>query len=404
MFRKRLVKNLDYVLVGSILFILTYGLLIVGTARTSATWVKEQLAHRGIEANVLEYLWEASLWERIMLINFQLAERQALWMLIGLALMLLIMYIPYEEYKRFGRKIYILNLIILSSVLFMGYEAMGAQRWIQLGPFAFQPSEFAKVLVIISLAGFLASREGKLHRLRDLLPVFAYVAIPVFLILRQPDLGTSLVLFAIMFGMLYAAGARPALLGGILGTGIFAVVGWIWAHLKFGLWIPLHEYQLSRLIIFIDPWADFQGAGYHIIQSQIAIGSSGLTGKGVLRGTQSLGEFLPIPESDFIFSVLAEQLGFIGAALLLVLYAVMLYKLVMVAMDAKDSFGMLLVVGVVSMFSFHILINVGMVMGIMPVTGLPLPLFSHGGSSMIANLAALGLALNVQIRRKKILF
>lgn len=293
---------------------------------------------------------------------------------------------------------------MLASVLVLGQEAMGAQRWIQLGPFSFQPSEFAKIMLIVTFAGYLSSREGKLYRFRDLLPCFCYVGVPMLLVLVQPDLGTSLVFIAIMFGMLYAAGARPALLAGIMGSGIAVVVGSVWAHLKFGTWIPLHDYQLNRLTIFLDPWKDFQGAGYHMIQSQIAIGSSGLTGKGLLRGSQSIGQFLPIPESDFIFSVLSEQFGFLGAVFLLSLYFVLLYRVLKVSGDARDTFGMLLVVGVASMFGFHILVNVGMTMGIMPVTGLPLPLFSYGGSNMIVNLLALGLVLNVCMRREKILF
>jgi len=403
-FLKRFVKKVDFVLIAVLLCILVYGLLIVGTAGTSAAWIREILEQRGIQQNTMEYLWQASLWDRLSILNLYLVKRQATWIMLGIVLVAAVIYFPYNELKKHTRKIYILNLIMLGSVLIMGYEALGAQRWIELGPFSFQPSEFAKVLLIICLASFLSSREGKLNHLRDLIPCFVYVGVPMSLILLQPDLGTSLVFMAILFGMLYAAGARPVLLAGIVGSGLTLGIGSVWAHLKFGTWLPLHEYQLARLTIFLDPWKDFQGAGYHMIQSQIAIGSSGLTGKGLLRGTQSLGQFLPIPESDFIFSVLSEQLGFLGALLLLCLYFTLLYRVLLISREAKDTFGMLLAVGVVSMFSFHIFINAGMTLGIMPVTGLPLPLFSYGGSNMITNMIALGLVLNVCIRREKILF
>ncbi|MCF8010557.1 MAG: rod shape-determining protein RodA [Clostridiales bacterium] len=404
MFFKRVLKNIDYIMVFIIALILSYALLIIGTAKTSTEWVSKILVQKGIEENILEYLWQAGIWKRLSLINMHLVEKQLIWIILGFLLMSIIIYISYEIFSRHCRQIYILNLMLLASVLFLGYEAMGAQRWIHLGPFAFQPSEFSKVLFIISLAGFLSSRVGYLDRLRDLLPCFAYVGVPTLLIIMQPDLGTSLVFIAIMFGMLYAAGARPALLGGILGSAVTLAVGSVWAHFKFGTWVPLQDYQLQRLTIFLDPWKDLQGAGYHMIQSQIAIGSSGFTGKGILRGTQSLGQYVPIPESDFIFAVLSEQLGFLGALLLLTLYIVLLFRILNVAMNAKDTFGMLLSVGVASMFVFHVLVNAGMTIGIMPVTGLPLPLFSYGGSNMIANLLALGLVFNVQLRKQKIMF
>lgn len=403
-FRKRLLKKLDFLLMAVMFCILFYGLLVVGTAGTSTAWIKDLLAQRGIQGNILEYLWQAGLWDRFLLIDFQLVKKQGTWILLGLILMAAVIYFPYDKLPKYQTKIYLFNLAVLASVLVLGHTAMGAQRWIQLGPFTFQPSEFAKILMIIYLASYLSSREGRLERLRDLLPCFIYVGIPMLLVLKQPDLGTSLVFAAIMFGMLYAAGARPLLLAGIMGLGLAVGVGLVWAHLKFGTWIPLADYQLKRLTIFLDPWKDFQGAGYHMIQSQIAIGSGELLGKGFLRGTQSLGQFLPIPESDFIFSVLAEQFGFLGALFLLSLYFVLLCRILKIATEAKDTFGMLLAVGVASMFGFHILVNTGMTMGIMPVTGLPLPLFSYGGSNMIANMLALGLVLNVHMRKEKIIF
>jgi rod shape determining protein RodA len=289
-------------------------------------------------------------------------------------------------------------------VLVLGHTAMGAQRWINIGPFVFQPSEFAKLIIIVTLADFLAGREGKLRNLKELIPCFVFVGVPMVLILLQPDLGTSLVFIAVLFGMLFIAAGRPLLVCGIFGAGLLGAIGMVWAHLKFGTWIPLHDYQLKRLIIFLDPWSDIQGAGYHVIQSQIAIGSSGFWGKGLMRGTQSFLEFLPIRHTDFIFSVLAEEFGFLGVLLLLTLFAVFLYRGVRIAAESRDLFGTLMAVGVVSMFAFHILVNIGMTVAIMPVTGLPLPLVSYGGSNMITNLAAIGVLLNIYLRRQKTIF
>jgi rod shape determining protein RodA len=228
--------------------------------------------------------------------------------------------------------------------------------------------------------------------------------------MKQPDLGTSLVFLAIMFGMLFAAGARPSLLIGLIVGGLALASIWIWAHFwfeahsSFNLWIPLKDYQLKRLIIFLNPWQDWHGDGYHIIQSQIAIGQGGLLGRGLFQGSQTHGDFLPIQETDFIFSVVGEELGFAGAMVLLFLFFVLIYRSIYIAINAKDNFGFLLSAGVVSMLTFHVLVNIGMTTGIMPVTGIHLPMFSYGGSNMLTNLAALGLLLNINMRRQKIVF
>jgi rod shape determining protein RodA len=227
---------------------------------------------------------------------------------------------------------------------------------------------------------------------------------------KQPDLGTSLVFLAIMFGMLFAAGARPLLLISLITGGLGAASLWIWGHFwllanrGFNLWIPLKDYQLERLLIFIDPWKDPLGDGYHVIQSQIAIGQGGLFGRGLFQGSQTHGNFLPIQETDFIFSVVGEEFGFVGAIFLLALFFTLIYRCTYIAVNAKDDFGYLLTVGVISMITFHVLVNIGMTTGVMPVTGIPLPMFSYGGSNMITNLAAIGMVLNINMRRQKILF
>ena len=329
---------------------------------------------------------------------------------VGIVAMIFMLCINYEDLAKRMKLLYVINLVMLGAVLFAGDAAMGAQRWIEIGPFRFQPSEFSKLIIIVCFAAFLSSRKGKLYKLTDLLPCFAFIGLPLLFILKQPDLGTSLVFLAIMFGMLFAAGARPLLLVGLIGGGLLVISLWIWAHFWFeansayNLWIPLQDYQLKRLTIFINPWKDWLGDGYHVIQSQIAIGQGGLFGRGLFQGSQTHGEFLPIRDTDFIFSVVGEETGFIGAVTLLFIYFILIYRCIYVAINAKDCFGFLLSAGVISMITFHVLVNVGMTTGIMPVTGIPLPMFSYGGSSMITNLAALGLLLSVNMRRQNIMF
>jgi rod shape determining protein RodA len=226
----------------------------------------------------------------------------------------------------------------------------------------------------------------------------------MILVLAQNDLGTVLVLLAIFGGTFYIAGANIKYYLGLVGIAVILIGGMLVAHFYFGVQIPLKEYQLMRLIIFWNPNLDPLGYGYNIIQSKIAIGSGGLLGKGLFSGTQSQLGFLPEKHTDFIFSVLGEELGFIGVAIILICYFVLLWRSIKVALEAKDDFGQLLVVGIIAMFSFHIFENVGMVIGIMPITGIPLPFISYGGSSLLTNLLAISLIINVNVRKKKLLF
>lgn len=391
--QNRLIKKLDHTLLIAVGLIIVYSLVVI----YSATKPPSELMP---VAGVVEQARDP----------FDIVKKQIIWVVLGLGAMAAILYIQYEDLGKYMKVIYVVNLLMLVTVLFGGSSRMGAQRWIEIGPFTFQPSEFAKLAIIICFAVFLTSREGKLNRLRDLLPCFAFIGAPMLLILKQPDLGTSLVFMAIMFGMLLAAGARPALLAGLFIGGIGLVSLWIWAHFwfeahtAFNLWMPFKDYQLKRLIVFINPWKEWHGDGYHVIQSQIAIGQGGFFGRGLFQGSQTHGDFLPIQETDFIFSVVGEELGFIGAVTLLALFFVLIYRSIHIAAQARDTLGVLLATGVVSMLSFHVMVNVGMTTGIMPVTGIPLPMFSYGGSSMISNLAAIGLLLNINMRRQKILF
>lgn len=390
--QSRLLKKVDYILVLTVVTIILFSLVII----YSATKPVEVLP-------VVEGVTAAG-------DPFSTVKKQILNIIAGVVAMSIMLYLHYEDLLKHTRTLYVINLFMLGMVLFAGDSALGAQRWIEIGPFRFQPSEFSKLIIIICFAAFLNSRQGRLNTLKDLLPCFAFVGVPLLLILKQPDLGTSLVFMAIMFGMLFAAGARPALLTGLILGGLSLAILWIGAHfwLKarygFDLWIPLQDYQLNRLIIFINPWQDWHGDGYHIIQSQIAIGQGGLFGRGLFNGSQTHGNFLPIQETDFIFSVVGEELGFIGSVFLLFLFFVLIYRCIHIAINAKDNFGYLLSAGVISMLTFHIMVNIGMTIGIMPVTGIPLPMFSYGGSNMVTNLIALGLLLNINMRRQDIIF
>ncbi|RDV82862.1 rod shape-determining protein RodA [Ammonifex thiophilus] len=374
----RLKRSLDWTLIATTLLIILYGMVAISSAtHATSPSVSDPLLY---------------------------VKRQVVWVVLGWTAALALISWRYEELARYSWWVYGGAFLMLLAVLAVGHEALGAQRWIRLGPFIFQPSEFAKLALVISLGSFLAQREGKLHRLKDLLPVFAFVAPLLLLVMKQPDLGTSLVFVAITVGMLYVAGAPPRLLLSLVGGGLFLAVAWVWAHFRFGVWIPMKEYQLNRIIIFLDPWSDWQGAGYHVIQSQIAIGSGGIWGRGLYQGSQSQLNFLPEQHTDFIFSVVGEELGFCGSTLLLLLYFLLLFRGVRIMVEAKDTYGRLLAAGIISMIAFHVFVNVGMTMGIMPAAGIPLPLFSYGGSSMIVNLASIGLLENIYRRSRRLLF
>ncbi|MGE5542328.1 MAG: rod shape-determining protein RodA, partial [Bacillota bacterium] len=312
--------------------------------------------------------------------------------------------IDYSDLLRFSRVVYILNLGLLASVMVAGRTTLGAQRWIQIGPVPVQPSELAKLCVITTLAAALSRRESETCGWPQIISAFIHIALPMALVLRQPDLGTSLVFMAIAFGMLFAAGAPGRALGFLIVAGLGGITGAIVAHFRWGFPLPLEEYQLKRLIVFTNPGIDPLGSGYQLRQSMIAIGSGRLVGKGLFAGTQNQLRFLPFQHTDFIFSVIGEELGFIGGMAILALYLFVLWRGLRIASMARDSFGALLAVGVVSMLAFHILINIGMTVGMMPVTGIPLPFMSYGGTSLITNMAGIGLLINVYMRRHKIVF
>lgn len=331
---------------------------------------------------------------------FMFVKRQAAWAAMGVIVFLIVASIDYSDWARYSRIIYVVNIGLLGTVLVKGRAALGAQRW--LGPL--QPSEIAKICIIITLTTFLVDREKPIRGLRDMIPAFIHVAIPMALILKQPDLGTSLVFIAITFGTLFMAGAPARWVATLLFGGLGSAAGAIALHITSGLPLPLKEYQIKRLIVFINPKVDPLDSGYHVIQSKIAVGSGGLWGKGLFAGTQSRLNFLPEQHTDFIFSVIGEELGFVGCVAVLALYLIILWRGVTIMWHSRDHFGCVMAAGVVSMIAFHVLVNVGMTMGVMPVTGIPLPFVSYGGNSLLTNIVGIGLLESITMRRQKIMF
>jgi len=320
----------------------------------------------------------------------QFVLRGALWAAVGLAAMVAVSLFDYAWLGTFAPVLYLLTLGLLAVVLQIGTSSLGAQRAVNIAGLSFQFSEVAKVLMIIVLAKYFADRRDRVGS--PLVIAFGLLLLvpAVFLVYRQPDLGTSLVFIAIFFGIAFLAGARTWQLTALAAVGA-AAFPVIWALLK--------DYQRARLGAFLNPYADPQGAGWNIIQSLIAVGSGGASGKGLTAGTQSPLGYLPIAESDFVFAGLAEDLGFAGAIILFALYVVLLIAALRVAFRSRDPFGLLIGGGVATMLLFQILVNVGMAISLMPVTGIPLPFISHGGSSLVSICFALGVLQSVSMRR-----
>jgi len=315
-------------------------------------------------------------------------QKQMLYLALGVPVMIFVSLIDYRTWQRWAPGLYAINLLLLIFILRGGHSAMGAQRWISFGPLGtFQPSEPAKLVIAIALAAVLC--RGSYANLQEIWKPLATVAVPALLILKQPDLGTSLVLLAIVTVQLFFA------LPKIGDFGIYALGVLVVAAAALGTNAVLKPFQRARLFVFLNPRADPQGAGYNLNQSKIAVGSGQWFGRGLYRGTQTQLNFVPEHSRDFVFTVLAEEWGFAGACLLLALYAAVLYGGVRTMLAARDRFGFLLAAGLVGMLFFHVLVNLGMTIGIMPITGIPLPFMSYGGSAMLTDFIAFGILLNI---------
>jgi rod shape determining protein RodA len=317
--------------------------------------------------------------------------RQGTWAGLGLIAMLTALTFDYHFLSRYGYAFYALVMLLLLFVAFLGASGGGARRWISIGPASIQPSELAKLAIVVVLASAVHRHVGDRHlTLRALALPVAMLVPPAVLILKQPDLGTAIVLALSAGTVLVVAGMRLRWLAYIIGVTL-PVVPYIWTHLK--------PYQQRRMLMFFNPDADPLGAGYHIIQSKIAIGSGMLHGKGYLHGTQNRLNFLPEQHTDFIFSVFAEEWGFIGACVLLGLYVALLLRCFIVVSRARDTFGVLLAFGLTATIFWQVLVNIAMAAGVLPVVGVTLPFFSYGGSSLLVSMTAIGLLLNISMRR-----
>jgi rod shape determining protein RodA len=321
----------------------------------------------------------------------QIFMKQIYWFLIGFAVLLMMTTWDYHLLEGLAYPAYIFSLFLLILVLVVGKAHSGSQRWLSFGGISFQTSELAKIVLVVTLAKYFGEREELTeYRLRDLWQPFLLIALPCLLIVKQPDLGTALVLVVVSFSII-----------------LFAKINWkslVILILSFlvsapFIWLSLKEYQQKRILTFLSPDRDPLGAGYHIIQSKIAIGSGLFWGKGYLKGTQTRLHFLPEQHTDFAFSVLAEEWGFLGGFLLLLLYLFLILWGINIAKNSKDKFGSILALGLVAIVFWQLVINVSMATGLLPVVGIPFVMFSYGGSSLISTMAAMGLLMNISMRR-----
>lgn len=356
----RSVRDLDWSLVIIALVICSLGVLQIYSA-----------AH--------ETVWNDAWW------------KQALWVLLGLGAMLVVSRIDYHTLLSRAFVFYGLSLVGLVAVLLVGPRVFGSRRWIPLPGFHLQISEFVKTVIILLVARYLAELKTDRVEGRDLLKLGGLVAVPMLLVLKQPDLGTTLCYLPIL--------AIGILLAGLRWQYLAAIAVILTLILPLGWWFVLKDYQKARLGSFLNPSQDPRGSGYQVIQSKIAVGAGGMWGKGVTRGSQTQLRFLPVPHTDFIFSAFAEEHGFVGVVVALVLYFVLLMQIVQNAQMAPDRAGMYICMGVCALLVFHIVVNIGMVVGRMPVTGIPLPFMSYGGSSILSFFLMLGLVNSVRLWR-----
>ena len=328
--------------------------------------------------------------------HFVYFQQQMIWFIAALAIAAVVFMLDYKLWARVSWMVYLINILLLGALLVFGTKTRGVESWFSLGLFKFQPSEVAKVLFVITFAQFLARYNADLSRASILGLAILQFAVPCCLILLQPDMGTAMVYVVVFFSMLFVSGldfVRLLLLvAGFLSAGLVAVP------------LFIKDYQLERLTSFLNPVSDIGGSGWQLHQAQVAMGAGGLFGRGLFQGTQSTFGFLPAAHTDFIFSAICERAGFVGGAVVLLLFAVLLYRIVRTAAASEDLFAMYIASGMFAMIAFQASINLGMTVGMFPITGVPLPFVSYGGSSLITVAVAVALVLNISIRRKKMTF
>lgn len=364
MFKISNFKKLDWLIIGCISLILLVGLIVLYSAS-----IKAGQSFAAIDAS-----------------------KQFVYVIFGFILLFLFSFFDYRLLKNYSLVLYVLMIFSLVLVAFFGKSALGATRWINIGFFQFQPSEFAKLVLIIVLAKFFSKNYDQSSGLKYFIISLVYLMIPAVLVMFQPDLGTALVMIVIWISMVLVSKINKLYLGG----------GFVFLALSLPFIVPrLKPYQRSRLYSLINPAGDPLGTGYNVNQSMISVGSGRIFGQGLSSGSQSQLNFLPSQNTDFIFAVIAEKLGFLGSCLIIGLYGLLFFKMIIAAQKSTDRFGTFLVVGIVSMMIFHVLINIGMNLGIMPVTGIPLPFVSAGGSVMLISMISVGIVQSVIIRQKK---
>ncbi|MCT4632179.1 MAG: rod shape-determining protein RodA [Firmicutes bacterium] len=368
MFNRKLLRNLDFTLIALVLVIFTLGLVMIATA----TNVNEL----GLTRQV-----------KIQFIGF----------IIGTVMLLCILAIDYNTFGDFYKSIYVISILFLLSVYIpgLGIVRNNARSWINLGIIDLQTSEIAKIGFILSYAKFLELRKGQLNTIKDLIGPVAFILPFLLLLLKQPDLGSALVFLSIAFGMLYVSGLNYKIIfAGIVGAVVSLPL----------IYKMMKPHQRIRIDAYLNPQDLSLPGNYHVFQSKITIGSGGVYGKGLFMGQYHRYDYLPVQETDFIYAVLGEELGFVGGAVVIALYFMFLMRMLTISRKSKDLYGSLVAVGITFMFAFQIIENIGMTMGVMPVTGVTLPFISYGGSSVITSLLSIGLLLNVYMRRKRISF
>lgn len=395
-------KKIDYPIFFSLLALLVFGLTAVYSATQNAN--------------------------PIIAPNF---SKQMLWVTAGLVVLVITILLPLKIFYKYAYTAYLISIFLLILVLIIGGGEV--KRWFIIGPYRFQPAELAKITTVFALARFISKDERNLKRLPDILFAFLLVIIPMLLIIKEPDLGTALVFPVIVLPVLFWSGLSLftiflliapflSLIAAFNLVAFFIVIGLIIGVMVVSgrnlkvivpnfllnvgvgimtpiIWAKLLVYQQTRILTFLGLKQDPRGVGYQVLQSKVAIGSGGLFGKGLGEGTQTQLRFLPEQHTDFIFSVIGEELGFVGVAFVLLLFFILIWRALKIAYDCKSQFSSLIVVGAATVISFHVLINTGMTVGIMPVTGLPLPFFSYGGSAMLSNMVLVGIILNADLRR-----
>jgi rod shape determining protein RodA len=357
------IRHVDWTLIIITMFLIGFGMLTLYSA-----------THGDIDGNPTYYVM-----------------RTAIRLLFGLVIMVVLMSFDYRRLKVATPFMYGAFLIFLLLV-FVFEKAMGSARWISLGALNIQPSEFCKLVLILALANFFSDNKAEPDSFRSFIIPVAWAAPFMLLVFLQPDLGTTLVLAAILLGMLFLVGCRMRYWLSFVGIG---VLGFTFGFV-FNIFQP---YQVERFMAFLKQGSNIQEAGYHLLQSKIAIGSGQLVGKGLMQGTQTNLNFIPAHHTDFVFAVIGEEMGLLGALVLIGVFCLLMWRGVRIANNARDFYGTMIAFGIVIMFAFQIIVNIGMTIGIMPITGIPLPFISYGGSSLIVNLAAIGLLTNIHMRR-----